>query len=305
MEFNFSAIAQLLLALLMAPLAIGVINRTKAFMGGRHGRPFLQLYWDIFKLLRKGTVYSQTTTWVIRLLPWGGLAAILSAMLILPLGPRGGVILFPGDFFAAIYLLAMLRVLMVLGALDTGSPFEGMGASREVFYSALLEPALVLALTTLAYVARSWSISTIYLNWGDNHWAVFNPILLMVLATLFLALLVESCRVPIDDPETHLELTMIHEVMILDCGGPDLGVILYTAALKFWLFASLIVGLILPRQDSFLIDLALHAGGVLLIGVVVGLVESTIARLRLVRIPQLLMGAIILSAIALTLAQRS
>jgi formate hydrogenlyase subunit 4 len=294
-----------LLALLLAPLLPGVINRTKAFFAGRKGQPLLQAYYDLRKLLGKGAVYSRTTTWVFRAGPVVGLSAVLISTLLVPFGGAPALLRFPGDFVLFAYLLGLMRFLTIIAALDTGSSFEGMGASREVFFSSLAEPALLLALAALARQTERLSLSEIFAGLAAGAWLHAGPALALVAAALMIVLLAENARVPVDDPNTHLELTMIHEVMVLDHSGPDFGFILYTAALKLWVLGALVTGVVLPvRTGWFGLDTAIAVGGMVLLAAGIGVVESVMARLRLVRVPQLLLGAGALSALALILVLR-
>ena len=301
LTMNTASFVPLLLALVLSPLLPGVINRTKALFAGRRGQPLLQTYFDLWKLLRKGAVYSRTTTWVFRAGPIIGLAAMLTAAMLMPLGNVPALIAFPLDLLLFAGLLGVVRFFIVVAALDTGSSFEGMGASREVFFSALAEPALLAALVTLARQADSLSLSTMFGPVSGMHWLHSGPLLALVVIALMIVLLAENARIPVDDPNTHLELTMIHEVMVLDNGGPDFAFILYSAALKLWLFAALIVGMVLPDTGNVWLNLLLAAGGMLVVAVVVGVIESIMARLRLVIVPQLLVGAGALAAVAFLL----
>jgi formate hydrogenlyase subunit 4 len=298
---NATSFIPFLLALVLSPLLLGIINRTKALFAGRRGPPLLQTYFDLWKLLQKGAVYSRTTTWLFRAGPIIGLAAVLAATTLMPLGNFPALITFPADFLLFAGLLGLMRFFTVVAALDTGSSFEGMGASREVFFSALAEPALLVALATLARQADSLSLSTMFGLVSGAHWLHFGPVLALVVIALMIVLLAENARIPVDDPNTHLELTMIHEVMVLDHGGPDFAFILYSAALKLWLFAALIVGMVLPATGNAWLDLLLAVGGMLTVAVVVGVIESVMARLRLVIVPQLLVGAGALAAVAFLL----
>ena len=301
LTMNTASFVPLLLALVLSPLLPGVINRTKALFAGRRGQPLLQTYFDLWKLLRKGAVYSRTTTWVFRAGPIIGLAAMLTAAMLMPLGNVPALIAFPLDLLLFAGLLGVVRFFIVVAALDTGSSFEGMGASREVFFSALAEPALLAALVTLARQADSLSLSTMFGPVSGMHWLHSGPLLALVVIALMIVLLAENARIPVDDPNTHLELTMIHEVMVLDNGGPDFAFILYSAALKLWLFAALIVGMVLPDTGNVWVNILLAAGGMLVVAVVVGVIESIMARLRLVIVPQLLVGAGALAAVAFLL----
>ncbi len=293
------------LALGLAPLLVGVITRTKAVIAGRVGQPLLQPYRDLRKLMRKGAVYSRTTTWVFRAGPVVGLAATVLASALVPYGGSFALVSFPGDLFVFAYLLALTRFFTVIAALDTGSSFEGMGASREVTFSALAEPALLLGLAAVARMTGSLSLSPILSRVTVEVWAQAAPALALVAAAFLVVFLVENGRIPVDDPATHLELTMIHEVMILDHGGPDLAFILYAAAVKLWLLGTLLIGVVLPvHSDNRWLDSAAATVAMLALGVLTGLIESSMARLRLVRVPNLLVGAGVLSVLALLLVLR-
>lgn len=293
-------------ALLFAPLLMGVINRTKAIVAGRRGQPLFQLYHDVFKLLRKGAVYSGTTTWVFRTGPLVGLSAATVALLLVPFAGVPALISFPGDVLLFAYLFGLMRFFTIIAALDTGSSFEGMGASREAAFSALAEPALLLGLATMARRASSYSLSGMY--GGMNLFGLGphgGPVLLLVAAAFIVVYLAENSRIPFDDPTTHLELTMIHEVMVLDHGGPDFAFVQYAAALKLWALGSLVVGILLPVRSGWLaIDVGAALAGMALLAIATGLIESTMARLRLVRVPQLLVAATVLSALAFVLVLR-
>jgi formate hydrogenlyase subunit 4 len=293
------------LPLFLAPLLLGIINRTKAIVAGRTGQPLLQAYHDLLKLLRKGAVYSRTATWVFRAGPVVGLAAVLIASGLVPLGGVPAALSFPGDLLLFAYLLGLMRFFTVLAALDTGSSFEGMGASREVTFSALAEPTLLLVLATLARQAGSLSLSRMYAGLGTGAWTDAGPSLALLAGALLVVFLAENARIPVDDPTTHLELTMIHEVMVLDHSGPDLAFILYGSALKLWLLGALLVGIVVPvRSGSAPIDALAGVAGLFALAVVTGLIESSMARWRVRRVPQLLAGAGALAVLALALILR-
>jgi len=290
----------ILAALILSPILASLINRTKAFFGGRRGQPILQPYFELARLMRKGAVYSRTTTPVFRAGPVAGLASVLVALALTPLGGAGPLLSFEGDVILFAYLFALARFVTVLAALDTGSAFEGMGASREVQFSALAEVAFLLGIAALAALTRETSLSAMLDGAGRGAFPRGLPVHLLVAAALFIVLLAENARVPVDDPETHLELTMIHEVMVLDHGGVDLALIQYAAGLKLWIMATVLAGTVLPvRTGSPLSDAALLTGGVLAVAFLVGVVESSMARLRLVMVPQLLVAAGVLALLAL------
>ncbi len=294
----------LALALALAPLLLGVVNRVKSLFAGRRGPPLVQLYADLARLARKSAVYSRTTTWVFRAGPVVGLAAVATAALLVPFGGAPAVLSFRGDFILLAYLLGLARFATVVAALDTGSAFEGMGAAREVTFASLAEPALFLVLVTLARATGSLSLTGMLGPALADAWAAAAPALLLAGIALFVVTLAESSRIPVDDPNTHLELTMIHEVMVLDHSGPDFALILYGAALKLFLFGALLSRLVLGFELRGVAALGVYVAGMLGFAVLVGVVESTMARLRLVRVPQLLVGASVLSAFGLVLLLR-
>jgi len=291
----------LLIALFASPFLFGVINRTKAFFAGRRGQPLLQSYFDLARLLRKGAVFSRTTTWIFRAGPSVGLASAAAALTLVPFGGGQALFHFSGDAILFAYLLAVMRFFTVLAALDTGSSFEGMGASREVSYSALAEPALILGLAAVARETGSLSLS------GMLSGALqLRPEIVLVAAAFAVVFLCENARIPFDDPNTHLELTMIHEVMVLDHSGPDLAFIQYGSAVKLWILGSLVTGLLVPFAEAgpWWVNTGMAVAGMLLLAVAVGVVESVMARLRLTRVPQVLVAAVALSALALLLSVR-
>ena len=290
---------QAALLAVLPPLLPGVVNKTKALFAGRKGPPLLQAYFDLARLLRKGAVYSRTTTGIFRAGPIVALAAVLCAGLILPLASSASPLGFPGDVVAFAYLFGLARFFTMAAALDTGSSFEGMGASREAAFSAFAEPALFLSLAIVCVPAGSASFQEAFarLPWGS--WGVSHPTLLAAALSLFAVLLAENSRMPVDDPNTHLELTMVHEVMVLDHGGPDLAFILYGSAVKLFVLGALLVHVLLPIPRDPAAGALLLAAGELALAVLIGIVESVMARLRLPRVPQFLVGAAVLAGIGL------
>lgn len=292
-------------ALLLPPLLLGVIGKTKAAFAGRVGAPYLQPYYDLIKLLRKGSVFSETTTWIFRAGPVVTLSATLIAALLIPLGRHSAPISFSGDLILFAYLFGLSRFFTTIAALDTGSSFEGMGAAREVTFACLAEPTLFITLITLARMSKSLTLSTILTHPAPAIWFASGASMLLLAGALFIILLAENCRIPFDDPNTHLELTMIHEVMVLDHSGPAFGIILYAAALKLFVLGAVFANIVLPfSTENALADWAIFIGTMLAVAMTIGIVESVMARLRLVRVPQLLVGATILSAFAMMLVLR-
>ena len=300
-----SSIADLLVVLAFAPLLLGVISRTKALVAGRTGPPVVQVYYDLLKLFGKGFVVSRTTTWVFLAGPVLTVVAPLVAVLLLPLSGRPAWLSFEGDMLLFVGVFALARFFAAAAAMDTGLPFEGMGAAREVTFSALVEPALLFGMLALTRLSGSLSLTGMLDVRAAGAWQKASASVVLILASWFIVLLAENARVPFDDPNTHLELTMIHEAMVLDHAGPAFGFILYGAALKLTVFAALLVTLLIPaRPGGGALDLALFVGGLAAVGVIVGLVESSMARLRLVRVPQLLVTATLLAGFAVVLLVR-
>src|SRR5262249_877454 len=227
------------------------------------------------------------------------------AVLFVPLARPGAPISFTGDLILLAYLLGLGRFFTASAALDTGSAFEGMGSAREVTFACLTEPAFFLGLLVLAKLSGSLQLATMLGGSLASHWPTAGASLALVLLSWFIVLLAENSRIPFDDPNTHLELTMIHEVMVLDHSGPALGMILYGAALKLFVFGGLVVRLALPVATGYAgLDWLIFLGGVLTVGVAVGVVESTMARLRLTPVPVLLVPPCPLSAFSVILLVR-
>jgi formate hydrogenlyase subunit 4 len=299
------AIAHLALAVLLPPLLLGVIQRTKARMAGRRGAPLLQPCFDLVKLFRKGVVLSRTTTWVFLAGPVVAVATASLASLLVPFGEKAAPLSFTGDLILFVYLFGLGRFFTVAAALDTGSSFEGMGGAREATFSALAEPALFLALLVLVIVRQSFSLSGLVGEDQSALWATAGVPVALACLCLFVVLLAENSRIPFDDPTTHLELTMIHEVMLLDHSGPLLGLALLGAAQKLFVQGALLVRIAAPLPDgpeplrwaAFLAEIAA-------LGVAIGIVESTMARLRLRQVPMLLIAASLLSAFGMVLLVR-
>ena len=300
MEIQFIRFGcSLLAALIFAPLLPGIINKVKAFFAGRKGPRLFQLYFDLAKLLKKECVISSTSGGIIRIAPSVILIFTIAAAALMPMGLARSPLAFAGDVLLFCYLLGSCRLFSVLAALDTGSSFQGMGSSREVHFSALAEAALFAVLAFLCIFTGSFTLSGMLSYSGIDSWLDLTPVVLAVLA-MFLVMLAENCRVPFDDPETHLELTMIHEAMILDYSGIDLAAIFYASSLKLWIFASLITMMLIPGGKLPLWgELSLCFAGVVICAVIVGCVESGMARYRFLKVPPLLTAAVVLAILAI------
>ena len=297
---------QMVLALALAPLVNGFIRKCKALLQNRRGPGLLQPYHDLFKLLRKGTVVSRHASWIFRVTPYiSFLTALMVALMIpmittvVPLSLFGGVI-------AVIYLLALGRFFVALAALDTASAFGGMGSSREMTVAAIAEPAMMLSIFSVAITAGSTNLSQVVQSTLQHQELFLSPAHILAFAAMFIVLIAETGRIPVDNPATHLELTMIHEAMILEYSGHYLALIEWGVALKQLVLMTLLVNIFFPvgvggtfTAASLATGLAAFLAKLLLLALAVVLVETSNAKLRLFRVPELLSVAFILALLAL------
>jgi formate hydrogenlyase subunit 4 len=292
----------LALLLVLPIFVVGVTNRVKARWAGRVGPSLHQSAFDLLRLLRKGAVVSRTASGFVQAGPIVLLGTTLVAGALVPIVNGYAPFAFDYDFVVVAYLLGLGRLAIVLAALDTGSAFEGMGASREVQYAALVEPALFIAIGTLALLSGERSFAALLA--GVRFDGLGLAVRACAFVTLFVSLQVDAARVPVDDPQTHLELTMIHEVMVLDHSGPDLAYVQYASALKLTLCAALAACALDPVSWSTSPALAVVSSLllILLVAALVGLVESLVARLRLSALPRYLAVATLAALVALALA---
>ncbi len=276
---NFLIIILNLLTVLFLPfLMIGIIKKTKAFWGGRYGASIFQPLYDFIKLTKKDFVISNTTSTIFRLTPLISYAAIIIAAVFVPLISGTAIINIPAGLIVFAYLLALGKFFNCIGAMDTGSSFEGMGTSREACFTSIVEPAFFIILGSIMALSGNYtfeSLSKITANAGSYGVLI---IIFAVLA-LFLMVLIEGCRVPVDDPATHLELTMIHEVMILDNSGFDLALITWASGIKMLLITSLIAKIIIPTGSPLYALYYLIT--IFLVSIIIGTVESSMARIRM------------------------
>jgi len=273
-----------LLIILASIFFMGFVVRTKSIASGRKGPGILQPMRDVIRLWKKGSVVSRTTSFIFQIAPTAYFASVVMAILMIPHGDHPGFISFDGDFVMFAYVLTFGKFLMIIGALDTGSSFEGMGASRESLFSMLVEPAFFILMGSFALLTGHTSFHSIFsmLHYGSNI-----SYMLGVLASIVFVLIamIENSRMPVDDPKTHLELTMVHEVMILDNSGFDLGSIMYTTYLKFAMYGAIIANFfigMLPLGLSIPLFFSIQIG----FAIVVGLIESFMARFRMGHNPQ-------------------
>ena len=287
------------LALCVMPFFIpGIINRVKALWSGRKGPPLLQTAFDVLRLLRKSSVYSETTTVLFRIAPWVFVLTALGSAALTPLLGSAPLVSFPFDFVWFAYVWGLGRVGMMLAAMDTGSAFEGMGSAREATFSTLLEPVLFLTIGALCLGSGACTLHDALAprsHVGDSSFIVTS----LAAVALLIVLQVESARMPVDDPTTHLELTMVHEVMVLDHSGPDLAAIQYGCGVKLYVAASIIATLLNPWAGPGLLGAVSNSLSCVAVAVAVGTIESLIARLKLSTVPKYI--AVALSAAALAL----
>lgn len=295
---------QFVMVLAIAPLITGIIRKTKAFLQSRQGPGIFQPYYDLRKLFSKSSVVSNDASWLFNLTPYVCMAAVAIAALLVPVF-YARTFGFVGDLIVLVYLLAMMRFFMALSALDTGSTFGGMGSSREMYLSSIVEPTMLLSIFAMALVAGTTSLGIISGQIASSGLDLVTPSLFLAAAAFFIATLAENARVPFDNPATHLELTMIHEAMLLEYSGKQLALMELSSMTKLVIFLSILSNVFFPwgiaNEASVL---ALAAGllffllKVIFLAVLIALVESSIAKMRLFRLPNLLTVAFILALLA-------
>lgn len=302
-EFILYIAVNTLFVLAIAPLYISVIKKVKAWTQGRQGPSVFQTYFTVAKLLKKEVVYASTASRIMRMTPLVNMAAMLTAALFVPLvfvpEPVGGI----GNIILFLYLLALARFFMSLAGLDAGSTFGGMGSSREMSISAIIEPTTIIVFAALAFVFKTLNVFDMFARSAATG-TIMTPILILIGISLFIILIVETSRIPVDNPETHLELTMIHEGMILEQSGRNLALMELSAAVKLTVLMALLINLILP----FGLATTLTAAGLVLAAVlfivkgtilagIIGLFESSMAKMRFFQLPSLFAMAFFFSAL--------
>jgi formate hydrogenlyase subunit 4 len=297
---------QLLVLLGLSPLVSGCIRNWKARLQNRRGPRVWQPYLDLLKFFRKDMVISEHASWVFHAMPFVLFLSCLLAGLMMPLLSVSAPLTLFGGALAFVGLLALGRFFLALGGLDPASAFGGMGSSREVTIAALAEPALMLAIFTVAIGAGSTNLSQMVLAQDPSSWRLPNPAHILAFAALFIVLLAETGRIPVDNPATHLELTMIHEAMVLEYSGRYLALIEWSSAIKQLLLMALLVNIFFPAHmaveatpAALATSFAWFCGKLCLLAGAVVLVETTNAKLRLFRVPDLLSTAFILATLSL------
>jgi formate hydrogenlyase subunit 4 len=307
MNLNLPAIiAQTVLLLLLAPLLSGLIKNWKAKLQNRRGAPVWQPYFDLAKFLRKDMVISEHASWVFSFAPYVVFLTALLVGLMVPMVTAQAPLDLFGGALALVGLLALGRFFLALGGLDPASAFGGMGSSREMTISAIAEPAMILAIFTVAITAGSTSLNEMVVAGQSSGWTFFDPSHALAFAALFIVLLAETGRLPVDNPATHLELTMIHEAMLLEYSGRYLAFMEWGAAIKQLVLMALLANLFFPlglaadaTPSALGLGLLWFVGKLLVLAGAVVLVETTNAKLRLFRVPDLLSAAFILATLAL------
>lgn len=296
---------QMIVIILIAPFVNGVIKKIKALTQKRRGAPLLQMYFDLYKLLKKNAVVSETSSWIFKAAPYVVFSTSIAAALLVPattlLAPDG----FPGDIILFIYLLALGRFFMTLAGLDTGSTFGGMGSSREAMISSLMEPSILVSLFTAGLVAGTTSIYGIMQVTKELAVPLEQPVFIMVFLAILIIIIAETSRIPVDDPATHLELTMVHEAMILEYSGRHLALMELGASVKQLVFITLLVNINLPVDQligmtgiaAVAISLLLYFIKVVLAAVLIAIIEVGTVKFRFFSVPNLAALSFILAFI--------
>ncbi|MFZ5640397.1 MAG: respiratory chain complex I subunit 1 family protein [Bacillota bacterium] len=298
-------IGQAIFILLLAPLVSGVIKKTKATFQTRRGPGIFQVYLDIYKWFGKDSVVSEHTSWIFTVTPYIYFAAVVVAGLLIPTVTTTLPLSFAGDVIAVVYLFALGRFFMTLAGLDAGSSFGGMAGSREAAVSSIIEPAMMLGVFTVALAAGSTNLSVISKTFAAGSHAL-SPAHLLAFAALAVVTVAETGRIPVDNPDTHLELTMIHEGMLLEYSGKELALMMWGATVKQLLVYSLLVNIFFPsgiatglNPAGLALGLAAYLAKILAVAIITAVVETSFAKMRFFKVPDLLAGAFMLGLLAL------
>lgn len=296
-------LVQIVVIILVAPLVNGVINKGKAFTQKRKGAPLLQMYFDLYKLLKKNAVVSEVSSWIFKATPYIVFSTAVAVALLVPVTTLIVPMGFPGDIIMLIYVLALGRFFMTLAGLDTASTFGGMGSSREVMISSLLEPSLLVSVFTVGLVAKSTSVYKMMETMKNADVPLAQPALIMVFLAILIIIIAETSRIPVDDPATHLELTMVHEAMILEYSGRHLALMELGAAIKQLVFITLLVNIFIPHDQligmtgisAVVISLLVYLVKVILVAILIAVAEVSTVKFRLFSVPNLAALSFILS----------
>lgn len=298
-------VVQLLVIILIAPFVNGVIKKVKAFTQKRRGAPLLQMYYDLYKLFKKNAVVSETASWIFKAAPYVVFSTAVAAALLVPattmLAPKG----IPGDIILLVYLMALGRFFMTLAGLDTASTFGGMGSSREAMISSLMEPSIMVSLFTAGLVAGTTSINGIMQVTKGMAIPMEQPVFIVIFLAVLIIIIAETSRIPVDDPATHLELTMVHEAMILEYSGRHLALMELGASVKQLVFITLMVNICLPHDQlisitgiaAIIVSLLLYFIKVVFIAVLIAIIEVSTVKFRFFSVPNLAALSFILAFI--------
>jgi formate hydrogenlyase subunit 4 len=306
MDFMLFGIGHMLFFLVFAPLLSGIIKKSKALLQNRRGPRLLQPYYDLRKYFAKDMVISEHASWLFHVTPYAVFALIVAAALFVPTIGTTGPLAIYSDLFVIIYLLAAARFFLVLSSMDTASAFGGMGGSREMAISALVEPVLLLSLLSVSLCARSTTLSTIVEYGRQVGWTGTSFAHLFAVLGFMVVLLAETGRIPVDNPDTHLELTMVHEGMLLEYSGKYLALLSWAAAIKQLLLYNLLATVFFPGVlgweaggESILISVLVYIGKIICIGLLFAVIETSTNKMRLFRIPELIGASFVLSLLAI------
>ncbi|MHB8125157.1 MAG: respiratory chain complex I subunit 1 family protein [Desulfitobacteriaceae bacterium] len=299
-------IYQVLIIILLAPLLTGIIKKIKAFYQTRKGPGIFQSYLDLYKFMQKESVVSKHTSWIFRVTPFIYLTSMLVVSALLPIVSTQGILAFTGDLILVVYLFALARFFLALAGLDAGSAFGGMASSREMAIASVAEPAFMLPLFTMAVAAGTTSLAGIVTGIINGGEGILTPAHLMSFVAFFVVVIAETGRIPVDNPDTHLELTMIHEGMLLEYSGKPLALLNLGVSIKQLLIFTLLANVFFPWGIATTYDLSSIALGtfalilkVILLGLVMATIETSFAKMRLFKVPNLLVGSFLLGLLGL------
>lgn len=296
-------IIQISVILLVAPLVGGIIKKIKAFTQKRKGAPIFQMYFDLWKLSKKSSVVSDVSSWIFKAAPYIVFSTAIAASLLVPVTTLITPRQFPGDFILLISIFALGRFFMMIAALDTASTFGGMGSSREAMISSLIEPSILVCLITLGLISKSTSLLAMMNAMKDQGAPLVHPVYIMVFLALLVIMIAETSRIPVDDPATHLELTMVHEAMILEYSGRHLALMEYGTAIKQLTFITLLVNVLIPHDQmigiggigAVVLSLIIYLIKVIGVSIVIAIIEVSTVKFKLFSIPNLAALSFILS----------
>lgn len=303
MRYILYPAVQILVIMIVAPLVNGVIKKVKACTQKRKGAPIFQMYFDLYKLFQKSTVVSEAASWIFKAAPYIVFATALAAAPLVPVSTKISPAAFPGDAIMLIYIFALGRFFIMLAGLDTASTFGGMGSSREGMISSLMEPSILVSLFTIGLISKSTSVSQMMHTAQYAGVPLVHPVYLMVFLALLTIIIAETSRIPVDDPATHLELTMVHEAMILEYSGRHLALMELGAVIKQLVFITFVVNVFLPHDQligiagmgGIILSIFIYVFKVMLLAVIIALIEVNTVKFRLFSVPNLAALSFILS----------